>query len=52
MILGFNNEDKKEIIESGEQRIGVMLLRIPINLFSLSQESRNLQQNSEIGVCN
>ena len=38
MILGFNNEDTKDIIESGGYLIRIMLLRIPINLFSKELE--------------
>ena len=38
MIFGFHHEDKEEIIESGDHDLGVILLRIPINLFSLSED--------------
>ena len=38
MIFGFHYEDMEEIIESGDRQIGVVLLKIPINLFTLAED--------------
>ena len=42
MIFGFHYEGMEEIIESGDRQIGVVLLKIPINLFTLAE---NFEKN-------
>ena len=47
MILGFRYEGMEEIIESGDYQIKVMQLRIPINLFALSVDSKKAKDSNE-----
>ena len=43
MIFGFHYEGMEEITETGDRQIKVMVLKIPINLFTLAADSNKAE---------
>ena len=43
-MLGFNGEDKTEVIASGEHYSKMMLLKIPVNLLSLKEDYKQSKE--------
>ena len=47
MIFGFHYEGMDEIIESGDRQIRMMLLKIPMDLFTLAEDPKKPENLKE-----